>query len=293
MEYDLSKYNNPLILLYGGTFSPFTMYNLKIANDISKEVYHKNKGLRDIIFYFIPTSDKYNSHNVLSKYIGGNSNKNRINMLQIVCDYLNNKNKGIYFKVSTNEIKENKTVSTYNSVIQIQKNIIKNNTIIVNNDLKIILIERHVKEILKGLWKNPLSLLSKNIITIPSQHKHLTINMFEKEIDMHKMILNDKNIKNKEYLKLLSSNKKYLLSKLEIYNDITQNILQFTPTNTYDKLQNYYNKTIHNSEINKYFIPELLQYIIKNNLYNSSTNKTIKYNKKNNKTIKRIKILSL
>jgi len=288
MEYDLTKYNNPIVIIYGGTFSPFTMYNLKIVEDITKDIYHKNHGLRDVVFYFIPTHDKYNSINISSKYIGGNSNKHRVNMLKIVCEYLNNKNKGIYFRISTNEINEKKPLSTYDSIVQIQKKIIDNNTIIVNSDIKFILIERHVKEILNGVWENPLSLLSKNIIVIPSSHTHLTIHEFEKEIQMSKMLAKETHLKNKDYLKLLASNKKYLLSKIEIYNKMNEQILQFTPSNTYNKIQEYYSHTINVSELNKYFIPKLLNYIIKNKLYNTNKlGKTIKQkNKKINKTIK-------
>ena len=276
MEYNLSKYNNPIIIIYGGTFSPFTMYNLKIAEDVTKEIYDKHKGLRNIVFYFVPTHSNYKSSNIKNNYIGGNSKVERINMLEIVCKHLNVK-KGIYYKVSTNEINANKPIDTYDSIIDIQKHIMKNNKIVVNNDIQVILIERHVKEILNGKWANPLSLLSKNIIMVSSQHTQLNIHLFEKEINILKMKENEKNIKNKEYLNLLSSNKKYLLSKINIFN-FTKEILIFTPSNTYDKLQDYYNAIANVGELNKYIIPELCKYIIKNNLY-----------KKHNKSVKNIK----
>ena len=282
MEYDLSKYNNPIVVIYGGTFSPFTMYNLKVAEEITKDLYHKNKGMRDIILYFIPTNNKYKTvtNNLSDKYIGGDSNKHRVNMLQIVCNYLNGKNKRIYFKISTNEIKEKKQLTTYESIIQIQKNIMNNKTIITNNDITFILIERHLKEILNGLWANPFSLLSKNIITLPSQHTHITINDFEKEINMSKMLLKETNLKNKEYLKLLSSNKKYLLSKIELFNHLPKNIIEFTPANTYDKLQQYYLGFLNMSDLKEYFIPKLLIYILKHKLFVKNKkfikNKTIK-----------------
>lgn len=285
MEYDLSKYNNPLIIMYGGTFSPFTMYNLNIVETITRDIYNKNNGLRDIIFYFVPTHDKYKSFNISNKYIGGNSNTERINMLNIVCKHLNRENKGIYYKISTNEINEKKPLTTYDSIIQIQQNIVNNNKIIVNNDIKVILIERHVKDILNGKWKNALSLLSKNIIVIPSIHTQLNIHDFEKEIKLSKMIANEDNMKNKEYLKLLSTNKNYILNKLTIYNTFTKRIFQYSPANTYDKIQEYYKGEINLNQLHEYVLPELSNYILKNNLYKSKLNKTV--NKTKQKTKKK------
>jgi nicotinic acid mononucleotide adenylyltransferase len=285
MEYDLSKYNNPLIIMYGGTFSPFTMYNLNIVETITRDIYNKNNGLRDIIFYFVPTHDKYKSFNISNKYIGGNSNTERINMLNIVCKHLNRENKGIYYKISTNEINEKKPLTTYDSIIQIQQNIVNNNKIIVNNDIKVILIERHVKDILNGKWKNALSLLSKNIIVIPSIHTQLNIHEFEKEIKLSKIIANEDNMKNKEYLKLLSTNKNYILNKLTIYNTFTKRIFQYSPANTYDKIQEYYKGEINLNQLHEYVIPELSNYILKNNLYKSKLNKTV--NKTKQKTKKK------
>jgi nicotinic acid mononucleotide adenylyltransferase len=285
MEYDLSKYNNPLIIMYGGTFSPFTMYNLNIVETITRDIYNKNNGLRDIIFYFVPTHDKYKSFNISNKYIGGNSNTERINMLNIVCKHLNRENKGIYYKISTNEINEKKPLTTYDSIIQIQQNIVNNNKIIVNNDIKVILIERHVKDILNGKWKNALSLLSKNIIVIPSIHTQLNIHEFEKEIKLSKMIANEDNMKNKEYLKLLSTNKNYILNKLTIYNTFTKRIFQYSPANTYDKIQEYYKGEINLNQLHEYVLPELSNYILKNNLYKSKLNKTV--NKTKQKTKKK------
>lgn len=99
------------------------------------------------------------------------------------------------------------------------------------------------------------------------------------------MIANEDNMKNKEYLKLLSTNKNYILNKLTIYNTFTKRIFQYSPANTYDKIQEYYKGEINLNQLHEYVLPELSNYILKNNLYKSKLNKTV--NKTKQKTKKK------
>ena len=91
------------------------------------------------------------------------------------------------------------------------------------------------------------------------------------------MVSKEKNLKNKDYLNLLASNKKYLLNKIELYHKMTEKILHMNPIYTYEKINQYYSGTLSKSDLNTYFIPEISNYIIKNKLYKSSkVNKTRK-----------------
>jgi len=276
MEYDLKKYKNPVVICYGSRFSPFTLYNLKVVEDLTNDIYNSHNKERDIILYFIPTSDKFNSINVKSSYINGNSNKERIKMLEIVCNILNKKNKHIQYKISDNEIKKKNAIYTYDTVRNIQQFIYKKSDVaILNNDIQVILNEDRLREMLKGEWNNALSLLSKNIIVVPTNNNKINTADLFKNINLKKMISNEKYFKDKNNLELLIHDRDYLMSKFYIYNKMTKQIMDSHPLHIYNKLQDFYNRKITMAELNTYLMPEISAYIVQHNLY-----------KKNNKTRK-------
>lgn len=170
--YDLSSYDNPIIIWTGGSFSPPTNGHMAIAKICASFMYEKFN--RPIAMFFVPVNEGYDKQSVKSKFINYNSNAARIDMLNMCVKKLNLEvdQKNITFRVTTLEMDYNVNGITCISVEILKAKIRCKNGYISDESFFISLGQDNVEDILKGKWEDPMNLLTKNIICIPRATKN-------------------------------------------------------------------------------------------------------------------------
>lgn len=255
-KYNLDKYENATIILNGGSFSPPTCGHIQLADITANDIFTQTR--RPVIVYFVPVTSNYGKTSVKSDYIGGNSDKIRVDMLNMCVRYLNylNKDKPIRFFVSTHEIDNTEIKTTYDSLMKL-KTLINNgsrNKRLINK-FKVLLGIDNVRDVLNGKWEKGYNLI-EHIICIPREgYQALSVD----DVNLGK----------------LQEDKQSILKKITMMNArIPSSISTASSTHLRSILKIYYQKQILNNypkymiqQLESLTLSEIINYILSNNYY--------------------------
>ena len=292
--YDLRKYTNPIVIFNGGSFSPPTIAHCMIAKMVSKFLLSSKR--RDIVFYFVPVSDKYNKKSVKSEAICADSNTTRKKMIDICAKYLNFSvnSKHISFRVSPHEMVEDRDVKTFESIDILKTKIRTSSGISYPDDYFAILLgQDNVSDILAGKWSKPFTLLRNTILCIPRAVSDDDLSITPESVMQSFGLLIDTNIskiKEKEQLDenaLLGDDeiKRKILKQIIVTRKIPSTFVTLSSTKLRSMLTIYYDIMNNKTELHdvlrkklikvseamlKHTVKKVLMYILSNNLYRNN-----------------------